>query len=320
MKHILVTGATGFLGRSLVRRLHGDGYRLSVSTRRPSDCFPPAVRTHVVDVASPGASWEGVLDGIDVVVHCAARVHIMEDKSVDPLCEFRKVNVEATLKLARDASRAGVRRFVFISSIKVNGEGTPAGVPYTANDAPRPTDAYGISKMEAEKALLELASNVDMDVVIIRPVLVYGPGVKANFLSMMRILVKGIPLPLGSVHNRRSLVALDNLCDLVCVCIEHPAAANQVFLVSDGEDLSTTMLLQRLARALGVSARLLPVPTWVLKSGAAVIGKSGVSQRLCGSLQVDISKTCLLLGWRPPISVDDALAATAQHYLDHSKQ
>lgn len=320
MKHILVTGAAGFLGSSLVRRLHGDGYRLSASTRCPSAGFPLDVRAHVVDVANPDVSWEVALDGIDVVVHCAARVHIMEDNSTDPLCEFRKINVEATLKLARDASRLGVQRFVFISSIKVNGEGTPTGIPYTADDTPQPTDAYGISKMEAEKGLLELASTVDMDIVIIRPVLVYGPGVKANFLSVMRILAKGIPLPLGSVHNRRSLVALENLCDLVCVCIEHPSAANQIFLVSDGEDLSTTMLLRRLARALGVSACLLPIPTWVLKIGATLIGKSGVSQRLCGSLQVDINKTCSLLGWRPPMSVDDALAATAQYYLDQSKQ
>lgn len=320
MTHVLVTGATGFLGSSLVRRLHGDGYRLSASTRRPSVCFPSGVHSHVVDIANPDASWEVALDGIDVVVHCAARVHIMGDKSIDPLCEFRKINVDATLKLARDASRAGVQRFVFISSIKVNGEGTPTGVPYTANDTPQPTDAYGISKMEAEKGLLELASTVDMDIVIIRPVLVYGPGVKANFLNVMRILAKGIPLPLGSVHNRRSLVALENLCDLVRVCIEHPSAANQIFLVSDGEDLSTTMLLRRLARALGASARLVPVPVWVLKAGATLIGKPGISQRLCGSLQVDINKTCSLLGWRPPMSVDDALAATAQHYLDQSKQ
>jgi nucleoside-diphosphate-sugar epimerase len=241
----------------------------------------------------------------------------MHDESSDPLAEFRKVNVEGTLNLARQAAEAGVRRFIFISSIKVNGEGTPLGSPYRADAQPQPADSYGISKMEAEQGLRALAAETGMEVVIIRPTLVYGPGVKANFLSMMRWLHKGVPLPFGAIHNQRSLVALDNLVDLIVTCIDHPAAANQTFLVSDGEDLSTTELLRRMATALGKPARLLPVPSWLLEAGASILGKKALSQRLCGSLQVDISKTRELLGWTPPLSVDAALRKTAAHFLEH---
>lgn len=319
MKHILVTGASGFLGRSLIGRLQSDGYSVAGSIRRPSSLLPSTVRAHVVDVENPQDSWAGALEGVDTVIHCAARVHVMLDKSTNPLAEFRRANVEATLRLARQSSAAGVRRFIFISSIKVNGENTLPGSPYTADDVPRPADPYGISKMEAEAGLLALAATVDMDVVIIRPVLVYGPGVKANFLSLMRWLARGVPLPLGAIHNKRSLVALDNLCDLISTCMNHSAASNQVFLVSDGEDLSTTELLRRMAQALNAQARLLPIPGWVLRLGALLIGKPDFSQRLCGSLQVDITKTRTLLGWTPPVSVNDAFAATAKHYLNQSK-
>ncbi len=207
------------------------------------------------------------------------------------------------------------QRFVFISTIKVNGEGTPLGQPYTADDVPAPVDPYGVSKHEAELGLMRLAEETGMEVVIIRPVLVYGPGVKANFLSMMRWLHKGIPLPLGAIHNQRSLVALDNLVDLIVTCLHHPAAANQTFLVSDGEDLSTTALLRRTAAALGRPARLIPVPVRVLRTAAHLLGKADFAQRLYGSLQVDISKTRELLGWSPPVSVDDALHKTARHFL-----
>lgn len=319
MKHILVTGASGFLGRNLIGRLLADGHAVAGSIRRPSSLLPSTVRTHVVDVENPQDSWAQALASVDTVVHCAARVHVMSDKSTDPLAAFRQANVEATLRLARESAAAGVRRFIFISSIKVNGEKTLPGAPYTADDIPQPTDPYGISKMEAEAGLLALAETVDMDVVIIRPVLVYGPGVKANFLSLMKWLAKGVPLPLGAIHNRRSLVALDNLCDLISTCVDHCAASNQVFLVSDGDDLSSTELLRRMAQALNARARLLPIPTWVLKSGAILIGKPELSQRLCGSLQVDITKTRTLLGWTPPVSVNAALAATAKDYLNQSK-
>jgi nucleoside-diphosphate-sugar epimerase len=238
----------------------------------------------------------------------------MDDRASEPLSEFRKVNVDGTLNLARQAVAVGVKRFIFISSIKVNGEGTKLGVPYAADDVPKPMDPYGISKMEAEQGLQQLAKETGLEVVIIRPVLVYGPGVKANFQTMMKWLSKGVPLPLGAVHNKRSLVALDNLVDLIVTCLDHPAAANQTFMVSDGEDLSTAELLSRISGALGRPARLLPVPVWLLELGAAIVGRRDVARRLCGSLQVDISKTRELLGWAPPIPVDEALAKTVKAF------
>jgi len=261
--------------------------------------------------------WVEALFGVGTVIHCAARVHVMDEPTAYPLTEFRRVNVDGTLNLARQAATAGVRRFVFLSSIKVNGEGTVLECPYREDDQPAPLDPYGISKYEAEEGLLALAAETGMQVVIIRPVLVYGPGVKANFLSMMRWLSRGIPLPFGAIHNKRSLVALDNLVDLIVTCIDHPAAANQVFLVSDGEDLSTTDLLRRMASALGKPARLLPVPAWLLEFGARLLCKQDLAQRLCGSLQVDISKTRELLGWTPPVSVDEGLRKTAEYFLEH---
>jgi len=261
-------------------------------------------------------NWEQVVAGQDVIIHSAARVHVMNDQSADPLVEFRKVNVDGTLNLAQQAAAAGVKRFIFISSIKVNGEGTLCGNPYTAFDTPAPQDPYGISKVEAEIGLRQIAEDTGMEVVIIRPVLVYGPGVKANFRSMMSWLNKGLPLPLGAVHNKRSLVSLDNLVDLIVTCIDHPAAANQTFLVSDGEDLSTTELLRRMGKALGKPARLLPIPASLLEMGATLLGKKEVAQRLLGSLQVDIEHTCDTLSWKPKVTVDEALAKTARHFLE----
>nr|WP_137885839.1 SDR family oxidoreductase [Pseudomonas sp. 2FE] len=318
---VLVTGASGFVGSSVLQRLIVDKREELVAViRRDNAQTPAGVMRAKVESLGPDCQWQSALNGVRVVIHAAARVHMMNDQVADPLTEFRKVNVEGTLNLARQAAVAGVRRFIFISSIKVNGEGTPVGVPYSADAQPAPADPYGISKMEAEQGLRALAAETGMEVVIIRPTLVYGPGVKANFLSMMRWLHKGVPLPFGAIHNRRSLVALDNLVDLIVTCIDHPAAANQTFLVSDGEDLSTSELLRRMGAALGKPARLLPVPSWVLETGAAMLGKNALSQRLCGSLQVDISKTRELLGWAPPVSVDAALRKTAKHFLDHRTQ
>lgn len=320
LKKVLLTGCTGFIGSALLTRLCRDGTEVVACSRTGMFKAPSNARYMQVAGLHSSTDWTLALDGGEVVIHSAARVHVMNDTSSDPLTEFRKVNVEGTLNLARQAAESGVPRFIFISSIKVNGEGTALSQPYKADDDSAPLDPYGVSKMEAELGLRALATETGMEVVIIRPVLVYGPGVKANFLSMMRWLHKGVPLPFGAIHNRRSLVALDNLVDLIVTCIDHPAAANQTFLVSDGEDLSTSELLRRMGAALGKPARLLPVPSRLLETGAAMLGKKALSQRLCGSLQVDIGKTRELLNWTPPLSVDEALRKTAKHFLEqHAK-
>ena len=310
---ILVTGATGFVGKAVVRRLLAEdaSRRVIVAVRRDNQQWPDKVLPRVTGDLEPSSDWSHALEGVSAVVHCAARVHVMTDTAANPLDEFRRVNVQGTLNLARQAAAAGVRRFVFVSSIKVNGEAIEPGHPFTADDAPGPLDAYGVSKMEAEQGLRELSAQTGMDVVIIRPPLVYGPGVKANFAAMMRWLKRGVPLPLGAIHNQRSLVALDNLVDLIVTCLTHPAAANQTFLVSDGEDVSTTQLLRRMGLALGRPARLIPVPVSWLKLAATMVGKQDMAQRLCGSLQVDIEKTRRLLGWTPPLSLDEGLRRAA---------
>ncbi len=315
---VLLTGASGFVGQAVQARvLNEEALQLSAAYRSAPALSPVGCEACVVPALEVDADWRESLMGVDVLLHCAARVHVMDDQASDPLAEFRRVNVDGTLNLARQAATAGVRRFVFLSSIKVNGEGTVLECPYREDDQPAPLDPYGISKYEAEEGLLALAAETGMQVVIIRPVLVYGPSVKANFLSMMRWLSSGIPLPFGSIHNKRSLVALDNLVDLIVTCIDHPAAANQVFLVSDGEDLSTTDLLRRMANAMGKPDRLLPVPAWLLEFGARLLGKQDLARRLCGSLQVDISKTRELLGWTPPVSVNEGLRKTAEYFLEH---
>ncbi len=305
---ISITGATGFVGSALVTELmSARGFEVCALTRN-SPLHPLAgVQYMPLGELSPNTDWRPGLSRVDAVVHAAARVHVMNDTAADPLIEFRRVNVQGTLNLARQAAAASVRRFVFISSIKVNGESTQPGIPFSANDIPAPLDPYGVSKMEAEQGLRGIALETGMEVVIIRPPLVYGPGVKANFQTMMQWLARGVPLPLGAIDNRRSLVALDNLVDLIVTCIDHPAAANQTFLVSDGEDLSTTQLLQRMGRALGKPARLVPVPPALLNLSAFLIGRTAVAQRLCESLQADISKTRRLLNWVPPLSVDEGL-------------
>ncbi|MFM9383385.1 UDP-glucose 4-epimerase family protein [Pseudomonas sp. UV AK001] len=313
---VLVTGATGFVGEALVFRLLRDKVFSPVAAVRGETRLSGLCRVVAFDMGD--RALLPPLAGIDVVVHCAARVHVMNESAEGALERFRKTNVEGTVRLARSAAEAGVKRFIFVSSIKVNGEMTLPGVVFKADDVPAPLDPYGLSKSEAEDALRAISVETGMEVVVIRPPLVYGPGVGANFLSMMRWLERGTPLPLGAIHNHRSLVALENLVDLLNVCISHPEAAGNTFLVSDGEDLSTTQLLRRMASALGVKPRLLSIPSWVLKMGASLIGRADLAQRLCGSLQVDISKTIDRLGWSPVIGVDDALKRTACQY--HSRQ
>lgn len=314
---VLVTGASGFVGHALVVHLLNLHDRTVVAGVRRADASVPArADTRTVPALGPEADWTAALAGIDQVVHAAARVHVMNDTEADPLTAFRRVNTQGTLALAEQAARAGVRRFVFISSIKVNGEQTAPGRPFDADQPVAPTDPYGLSKHEAEQGLLRLARETAMEVVIIRPVLVYGPGVGANFASLMRWLKRGVPLPLGAVRNRRSLVSLDNLVDLIAVCLDHPSAANQVFLVSDGEDLSTTDLLRRLGQALGRRPLLLPVPPRLLALAAHLVGRTSIAQRLLGSLQVDIDKNRRLLGWQPAVTVDHALRATAASFLE----
>jgi nucleoside-diphosphate-sugar epimerase len=290
-----------------------------------------AVRTNVAGVAA-GADvvrgtlldstydWRPAVEGCNAVVHTAARVHVMRETATDPEAAFHEANVVGTLQLARAASEAGVRRFVFVSSVKVNGEGTPPGEPFRAADAPAPRDAYGRSKLAAEKELLALASQSHMEVVVVRPVLVYGPGVRANFAAMMRWLARGVPLPFAAIRNRRSLVFVENLVDLLATTLAHPKAGNSVFLVSDGDDLSTPELLRRTATALGRRARLFPMPAGMLKTAARLFGRGAEAERLIGSLQVDIAPTRELLGWNPPVRVSDGLATTARWYLDHDRR
>ena len=310
---VLVTGANGFVGKPLCEALFEQGQAVRAAVRGANRQVEHC-ETVAVGELNGQTDWTNAFPGVKVVIHLAARVHVMNDTSTDALAEFRRVNVEGTLHLARQAVKVGVQRFIFISSIKVNGEGTLLGHPYTTEDLPAPVDPYGISKREAEDGLSQLAIDTGLEVVIIRPPLIYGPGVKANFLSMIRLLDKGVPLPLGAIRNQRSLVALDNLIDLIITCIHHPVAANQTFLVADGEDISTPELLKRTATALGKKAWLLPIPDFLLALGATLIGKQAMAQRLCGSLQIDISKTCTLLDWKPPVKVDEALHKTAHFY------
>jgi nucleoside-diphosphate-sugar epimerase len=304
----VITGANGFVGSRLVQRLNELNCEVVPCVRSAESAQGAAV---VGDIDA-STNWAAFLRGASAVIHTAARVHIMNDRSDDPLLEFRKVNVDGTVNLACQAADAGVRRYIFISSVKVNGEATQPGHPFCSDDLPAPEDPYGISKNEAEIALRKIADRTGMEVVIVRPPLIYGPGVKGNFAMMMRWLAKGVPLPLGSVdQNHRSMVGLDNMVDLLLTCISHPAAANQTFMVSDGEDMSTAELLRQLGNAMGKPARLLPVPVLLLRFGASILGKGNEARRLLGSLQVDISKTCELLNWTPPISVNEGLRRSA---------
>ena len=311
-QEILLTGATGFIGRRLAEAFSDSDYSLTCAVRRKNTLLAP--HKTVVGTLNAGTDWSSALKRGQVVVHAAGRAHVTADTAEDPLEEFRKVNVDGTLSLARQAAEQGAKRFIFLSSIGVNA--CVNDQPFTVGDVPNPVDPYGKSKWEAEQSLWEVARCTGMEVVIIRPPLVYGPNAPGNFGSLVRWVDKGVPLPLGSIHNKRSLVALDNLVDLIITCIDHPAAANRVFLAGDGEDLSTTELLQGVAKAMGKPSRLVPLPAGLLMLGATVLGKKAMAQRLLGSLQVDISHTQECLNWTPPLTVKQGLQRCFPNHQD----
>lgn len=332
---VLVTGANGFVGQALCRRLwHEKIHEVVVAVRGEAKSSLGIAHYPVGDIHSQ-TTWKHALEGVDVVVHLAARVHVKCDESNDPPTEFRKVNTEGTLNLARQAAQAGVRRFVFLSSVKVNGEGAACPDPkippalalpreeggnvslgvrgcFREDDAPAPQGAYAISKWEAEQGLIAIARETEMEVLILRPPLVYGPGVGANFLRLLRLVERGALLPFGTVDNQRSLLYLGNLVHAIALCLTHPAAANQTYLVSDGEDVSTPDLIRRLAAQMGKRARLLPVPVRWLELAGGIVGKGAEVRRLLGSLAVDSGKIRHELGWRPPYTLEEGVAETVR--------
>lgn len=312
---VLVTGVSGFVGRCLAGTLVERGDKVRGVTR----CVPrfplPGVDYARIDLINADTTWQGNLAEVEAVVHCAARVHVMDDVATDPLVSFRAVNLNGTLALARQAAEAGAQRFVFLSSIKVNGEGRQ--LPYIETDPVAPNDAYAISKWEAETGLWQIAQETGLEVVILRPPLVYGPGVGANFRRLMHTVESGWPLPLGEINNRRSLLYLGNLVDAIRLCLDHPAAVGRTYLLSDGEDVSSPELVRRLATALGRRARLFPVPELWLRFAGRLTARSTVVDRLLGSLAVDSSLIRRELGWIPPYSLDAGLAETARHYVQY---
>ncbi len=309
----LLTGSNGFVGARFLELSRERGCLVRPVSRCP---FKDVDDNYLVSSIDSKTNWSGAFEGIDCVVHCAARVHQMKESKSGVLDVYRAVNTRGTLNLARQAAQAGVKRFVFVSSIKVNGEFTAPNQPFIPDLTRVPGDPYGLSKYEAEVQLKQLANETELEVVIIRPPLVYGSGVKANFLSMMRWVNKGIPLPLGAIRNSRSLVYVDNLVDLMLTCCSHPKAAGETFLVSDGVDVSTTQLLTTIASTMRKKSRLLPIPMSLIDLSAKLICKPQISQRLCGNLQVDISHTRDILDWVPPVTFDEGIKKTVQAYLD----
>lgn len=317
---IAITGTTGFVGSNLLEKLYLSKY-FGVVFNRSELALNGRFDNKFISIQVPNFfdyNFKNDLIDVDCIIHCAARAHIMQDEVAEPLTEYRLVNVQGTLNLARCAVAAGVKRFIYISSIKVNGESTSVKTPFYATDTVKPEDYYGQSKSEAEEQLLELVKETGLEVVIIRPTLVYGPGVKANFASLLNLVSKGIPLPFACIQdNRRSLVSVKNLVDLIVTCIDHPKAANQVFLVSDDHDVSTASMVKHMSKALGKSSRLLPVPLWCYRFVGKITGKTDVVNRLLGSLQVDISHTKETLGWLPPQTLEEGFKETADAFLSN---
>ena len=304
---VLVTGSSGFIGKALMPALICQGHKPTQAVRRAQEKPNGRLSAFVFGNIDGTTGWPKALQSAEAVIHLAARAHVMSESAGDPLAEYRRVNTEGTLNLARQAAEVGVRRFICLSTIGVNGNSTLHGKVFAPTDTPSPVDPYSMSKYEAEIGLHSIAQSTGMEVVIIRPPLVYGANAPGNFGKLRRLVAKSFPLPLCSINNLRSFVSIDNLVDFIATCLEHPAAANETFLVSDGEDLSTPDLIRRMARAMNRPARLLPVPVWALQAGAWLLGKGDAVQRLCGNLQVDISKARSLLGWVPPVSVDEGL-------------
>jgi nucleoside-diphosphate-sugar epimerase len=312
----LITGANGFVGKALCAELLRQGQSVRAAVRSTN---PPVENVEVATVGSidDKTEWSDALRGVDVVIHLAARVHVMKDTAADPLAEFLKVNLHGTSNLAEQAARAGVKRLVYASSIKVNGEQTTETQPFSESDEPNPQDPYGVSKWRAEQDLQRIAQETGLEIVIVRPPLVYGPGVKGNFISLLAAINRGIPLPLAGVNNARSLVFVGNLVDALIACATHPAAAGQTYLVSDGEDISTAMLVEKIANAVGCKSRAFYFPPALLRATAAVLGRSEQVDRLFGSLRVSAQKLRSELGWIPPFTLEQGLRATAGWY--HSR-
>ena len=311
---VMVTGANGFVGKSLCAALLGKGDCVLGAIRRAAPDEQPGPADYIpVGEISPATDWSAALNGVEVVIHLAARVHVMHETASDPLTEFRKVHTEGTAHLARSAAASGVKRLVYVSSIKVNGEQT-AAAPYSELDPVSPQDPYGVSKWEAEQALQRVAQETGLEVVIVRPPLVYGPGVKGNFISLFAAIDKGIPLPLAGANNARSLVYVGNLVDALIACATHPDAAGQTYLVSDGAAVSTAELAKEIAAALQCKDRAFYFPPAVLRAMAALLGKSAQVDRLFGSLRIDSQKIRDELGWTPPYTLQQGLRETASWY------
>lgn len=316
MTKILITGATGFVGRALFENLKSKKkYLIHLSTRTYQEKLFEGAKVFNIGEIDSYTNWKDALDGVDCIVHCAARAHMKEKQQTDSLNAYRRINVDGTRNLAKQAAETGIKRFIFLSSIKVNGERTQAFKSFKYNDISLPEDAYGISKWEAEQVLLEISKQTGLEVVIIRPPLVYGEGVKGNFLRLLDIVYKQIPLPFARINNLRSFIALDNLIDLVICCIDHPKAGGKTFLVSDDEDLSTPNLIKKLSKFMNKTPRLFPIPETIIKFMASILGKSLEAKRLIGSLRVDNSYTREILGWSPPLSLDEGLKKTVYWYL-----
>jgi nucleoside-diphosphate-sugar epimerase len=315
LQNVFVTGASGFIGNAFCRKMLAEGWHVRGAVRSLSKktALPPGMDIVEIGSIGPSTEWEAALEGIDTVVHLAARVHVVNESSADPISSYRNANVAGTKRLAQIAHSKNVRRFVYVSSIKVNGEGRSA--PYTAEDEPAPVDPYGISKFEAEQELQSIAGKTGLELVIVRPPLVYGPEVKANFLQLIKLVDRGIPLPLARVTNRRSLIFLENLIDALLHCIVHPKAAGKTFLLSDGEDLSTPELIQKISSALGRPGRLFPLPSGFLRFLGRLTGKTKAVNRLLESLSLDSSNIRIELNWKPPFSMEEGLKKTADWYL-----